>query len=62
MKWLVQYNFVVCQPKWTGNYKAQFGEHNEGFFVEAETEKEVKDKLRNEHHLNPFYVTITLER
>lgn len=54
----VQHNFATYQPKWTGDYPRRFGPNNEGFTIEAKDAEDAKRILRNDHNLNPFYLTI----
>ena len=58
----VKHNFAVSQPAWRGDYVRRFGEHNEGFSISAETLHDAKRILREQHNLNPFYLTIKEEQ
>ena len=63
MTFRVRHNFDRSQPKWTGTYRRQFGERNEGFLLDATDETDAKRRLGElPINLNPFYLTITPER
>ena len=62
-KWNVKFNTTAAQPAWTASHKEKFGERNEGKIVEAETEKEAKQKFNEPlsagERVNGFYLKAT---
>lgn len=62
-KYLIKHNCTVYRPMhWSGDYIRRYGENNNGFIVQADSIDHAKHILKNDHNINPFYVTIEVTK